>query len=231
MKKAVVLWTGGKDSALALLESLDIYSIDRLVTFVPEFETEFLAHPVKLMKIQAESMGLRHQCMTIREPYDESYKNAIAQLKHDQIETLITGDISTVGNQPNWIKQCSHGILNTHMPLWDTNRKELLEKIEINQLDVVCSLSYKQYFKRTITGKHFDLSLINHLLKLEETTGIDPCGENGEYHTCVLSAPFFRYKIKLLDVKINEMDEFFYLDYSEFEKILNNRKLIDISLA
>ncbi|MDH5436921.1 MAG: diphthine--ammonia ligase [Gammaproteobacteria bacterium] len=222
MKNAAILWTGGKDSALALFESIGKFALDRLVTFVPEPQTEFLAHPVTLMKFQAESIGLRHQNIPIRKPFKDSYVEAIAGLKESGVEVLITGDISSVNNQPNWIKQCAEGILETHMPLWEVNRKELLHKLRDNDFEVICSLAYKKDFTNTIVGKRLDSALIEKLLDLGSRSGFDPCGENGEYHTCVLSAPFFDYKLKLLGENIKETDKFYYLVFEEIEKTLKN---------
>ena len=92
MKKAVVCWTGGKDSALALYEARLLgYEITQLVTFVPD-EPNFLAHPLHLIKLQSEAIGIPHKEMTIREPYKESYEEAIQSLKAEAA-AIVTGDI------------------------------------------------------------------------------------------------------------------------------------------
>lgn len=107
MQKAAVLWTGGKDSVLALFESLRHFSIDRLVTFVPKPRHRFYAHPLELMNAQAESIGLPHQCLTVKEPFKDSYQKALSGLAQGGIDTVITGDIAPVDGQPNWINECA----------------------------------------------------------------------------------------------------------------------------
>lgn len=72
MKKAAVLWTGGKDSALALFESMGDFHIECLVTFVPTSGKNFVAHPLALMQLQAESIGLEHRCVPITEPFERA---------------------------------------------------------------------------------------------------------------------------------------------------------------
>ncbi len=74
MKKAVVLWTGGKDSALALQVSLTLYNIRRLACFVPADNRQFYAHPTRLMELQARKIGLPIEFMPISEPYALSFR-------------------------------------------------------------------------------------------------------------------------------------------------------------
>src|SRR3989304_8470090 len=105
---AAVLWTGGKDCSLALYEAKSLgHEVGSLVTFIPR-EPKFLAHPISFMKYQAEALKLPHYTMEINEPFKESYENAIHSLRERfGIDTLITGDISEVDGNPNWIRGCS----------------------------------------------------------------------------------------------------------------------------
>lgn len=217
MKKAVVLWTGGKDSALALFESQDSFLIDRLVTFTPESQRRFYAHPLPLIQAQAKSIGLPHHCISIKKPYNSSYTDAIKALKDDGIDILITGDISRVDGNPNWIKERAEGILDVHVPLWEANRKELLDRLIINGFEVLCTLAYDKYFTPTIAGNHLDTTLYEKLSQLNKTGNIDICGENGEYHTCVLYAPFFQTRIQLINPCIKKREDFHYLDFDYAE--------------
>ena len=67
--KAAVLWTGGKDSALAFQVSLNLHDIRRLVCFVPADNRQFYAHPTQLMELQARKIGIPIEFMPISEPY------------------------------------------------------------------------------------------------------------------------------------------------------------------
>ncbi len=71
------------------------------------------------------------------------------------------------------------------------------------------ALSYKKHFQPTITGRYLDLALISELKQLP----IDPCGEQGEYHTWVLDAPFFKAPVQLEDTRIVDAPEYCYLTY------------------
>jgi len=221
MKKAVVLWTGGKDSALAFQASIGKYSIERLITFVPEAEAKFMAHSLQVIEAQAKSIGIKHECMVVKQPYDISYINCITKIKQSGIDTLITGDISTIDDYPNWIRECAQGIMEVHTPLWKLDRKTLIKTIIPNNYKIICSLSYKKYSSNSITGCVFDTTLIDKLIQMESDGEIDAAGENGEYHTMVLSAPFFKYEIQVDKSNIIERKEFTYLSIEQTSLVKN----------
>lgn len=207
--KAAVLWTGGKDSALAFQVSLDLYDIRRLVCFVPADGQQFYAHPTELMELQARKIGIPIEFVPISEPYKPSYRQQIEMLRDNGIEVLITGDISTVDGMPNWIDDVAAGLVEVYKPLWELDRHAILDTLIANKFKVVCSLAYKKHFETTITGRYLDAKLISELKQLP----IDVCGEQGEYHTWVLDAPFFNASVQLEDIRVVETTEYCYLTY------------------
>ncbi len=209
MMKAAVLWTGGKDSALALYRSLNLYDIKTLICFVPADNRQFYAHPRQLMTLQAQKIGIPIEFMPISGPYKLSYRRQIEAIREAGIEVLITGDISTVGGMPNWIDEVATGLVGVEKPLWELDRDTILDPLASDQFEVVCSLSYKKHFQTTIAGKYLDLELISQLKQLP----IDPSGEQGEYHTWVLDAPFFKAPIQLEGTRIVDAPEYCYLTY------------------
>ena len=211
MKKAAVLWTGGKDSALAFQVSLNLYDIRRLVCFVPADNRQFYAHPTQFMTLQAQKMGLPIEFVPISEPYELSYRQQIETIRDSGIEVLITGDISTVGGMPNWIDGVAAGLVEVYKPLWELERESILRTLISNRFEVVCSLAYKKYFQPTIAGRYLDSGLIAELKQLP----IDTCGEQGEYHTWVLDAPFFKEAIQLEGTRVVEAVEYYYLTYAD----------------
>ena len=207
--KAAILWTGGKDSALALQVSLNVYDIRRLVCFVPADNRQFLAHPTELMELQAQKIGMPIEFVPISEPYKQSYRQQIEAIRDTGIEMLITGDISTVGGMPNWIEAVAEGLVEVHKPLWELDRHAILDMLTTNKFKVICSLAYKKHFQQTIVGRYFDAELISELKHLP----IDACGEQGEYHTWVLDAPFFKAPVQLKGTRVVDAAEYCYLTY------------------
>lgn len=207
--KAAVLWTGGKDSALALQVSLNLYDIRRLVCFVPSDDRQFYAHPRPFMELQARKIGTPIEFMPIAEPYRSSYRQQIQILRDSGIEVLITGDISTVDGMPNWIDGVATNLVGVYKPLWELNRHAILDTLISEKFEVICSLAYKKFFSPTIAGRYLDRKLISELKQLP----IDACGEQGEYHTWVLDAPFFKEPLQLKGTRVIDTAEYSYLTY------------------
>ena len=209
--KAVVLWTGGKDSALAFQVSLNLYDIRRLVCFVPADDRQFYAHPTPLMELQARKIGIPIEFMPIAEPYRSSYRQQIRVLRDSGIETLITGDISTVNGMPNWIESVATNLVGVYKPLWELDRHTILDTLIAEEFEVICSFAYKRFFQSTIAGRYLDAGLISELKQLP----IDACGEQGEYHTWVLDAPFFKESLQLKGRRVVDTSEYSYLTYEQ----------------
>ncbi len=207
--KAAVLWTGGKDSALALQVSLNLYDIRRLVCFVPAEDRQFYAHPTPLMELQARKIGIPIAFMPIAEPYRSSYRQQIRVLRDSGIEVLITGDISTVDGMPNWIESVATNLAGVYKPLWELDRHAILDTLVSEKFEVICSLAYKKFFVPTIAGRYLDAELISELERLP----VDACGEQGEYHTWVLDAPFFKEPVRLKGTRVVEAAAYSYLTY------------------
>ena len=134
MTKAAVLWTGGKDSVLALHLSLNLYDIKSLICFVPTDNRQFYAHPRQLMILQAQKIGIPIEFVPISEPYKQSYRRQIETIRDNGIEVLITGDISTVDGMPNWIDEVATGLVGVEKPLWELDRGAILDTLDLQPI-------------------------------------------------------------------------------------------------
>ncbi len=209
-KTAAVLWTGGKDCALAFFKAQQAgYTITHLITFAPK-NPDFKAHPIHLIKKQVKAIGIPHLLITVIAPIKESYENTIQQLKElYKVNTLITGDIDEVDGHTNWIEECSlKSDMKVFNPLWKKERAYLLNELITNDFKVVFSLVKKEYLNSNWIGKTLDEKSINDL---KNKLNIDICGENGEYHTMVLNAPFFKHKVVINENEVTENDQYYYL--------------------
>ena len=211
---AADLWTGGKDSSLALCEAeLLGYEVRSLVTFVPS-EPEFLAHPLGFMKYQAEALNLPHYTLEVNEPFKASYENAIHFLRAKYgIDTLITGDIAEVDGYPNWIKECNKGSgVEVLTPLWGRDRRELLEQLISYGFRAIFSCVKKPWFTGKWLGTEISEDTLKRLSALNAETGLDICGEQGEYHTLVLDGPPFKKSIRIDEYLKRAKDSLMYID-------------------
>ena len=213
-KNATVLWTGGKDSSLSLYEAKLLgYKIKSLVTFVPS-EPEFLAHPLGFMEYQAEALELPHYTLEVKEPFKESYERAIHSLREKYgIGTLITGDIAEVDGNPNWIRECSeYSGMDVLTPLWGADRNELISRLISYKFKVIFSCVKKPWFTSDWLGMELNEDSLEQLRKIKIRTGLDICGEQGEYHTLVLDGPPFKKSISVSAYSKREKDSLMYID-------------------
>jgi uncharacterized protein (TIGR00290 family) len=194
MKKAVVLWTGGKDSCLALhLAREGGFEIFALVTFVPEGGAEFLAHPQAEMREQAEKLGLAIHFLEIGTSYKESYVDGLKWIKESLgAGTVVTGDIDLVDGFPNWIEECCEGTgLAVFRPLWLKSREWVLREVLDLGMKVRISFLNHPALPRRWLNRIIDEPLFLEMKAVSASCGIDLAGENGEYHTMVVDAPAF----------------------------------------
>lgn len=185
--RAAILWTGGKDSALAMeLVRETGLDVAALVTLAPP-RAVFRAHPLPVLVAQAAALGIPHRVIAIDEPYDASYRRAFQSLIAEGFTHLVTGDIDRIAAMPNWVRQCAQGLeVEVLTPLWCRDREELLAEIRRRGLRVVVSC-VRPPVPASLCGRALDEAAISILREV----GADLCGENGEYHTLVLDGPGF----------------------------------------
>jgi diphthine-ammonia ligase len=214
---AIVLWTGGKDSYLAL-QSVRAhgYQVRGLVTFAPE-RAEFLAHPLPFIKLQAEALGIEHCVYTVVEPCHANYELQLAAALRDfDAETVVTGDIAEVAGHPNLIAEiCDRIGVACERPLWGRDRVELLAELQRSGAEAVISCLRSDLLPTSWLGRTLDARAISELQHL----GIDPCGENGEYHTLVCDAREMHSRIAISGWQIGQRDTLAYFGAPQFAAV------------
>jgi diphthine-ammonia ligase len=212
-----MLWTGGKDSSLALREAAgDGCTIRCLVTFAPP-EGAFLAHPLRLIEMQAEALALPHHALRITAPYDRSYETALRGLREEMgIDCVITGDIAEVAGHPNWIRERSRRVgMEVHTPLWGRERGALLRQFLDAGFKAVFSCVDTRWLDESWVGRALDESAVAGLQRVREQNGLDLCGENGEYHTAVLDGPGFGRRLEVGAYSRRVADRLAYMEIRE----------------
>ncbi len=213
MRRAAVMWTGGKDCSLALHEArLSGLDVTDLVTFAPPTPV-FRAHPLEFIGRQAAAMELRHRTVEVRPPLKAAYTQALRALRGEGIEVLVTGDIAEVEGHPSWIRQVSRDAgLDVLTPLWGRERRALLADLLGRGFQAIFSLVKRPWLTREWVGRAFDRQAVDDLVSLAPRTGLDLCGENGEYHSLVLDGPTFRRGLRIAAFDVCEKDEMIYMD-------------------
>lgn len=191
-KRVIVLWTGGKDSCLALFRALESkMHVCALATFIPCADAAFKAHPLEIMQRQAKELGVHHELIVVSAPYRRSYEDGLAHIKTlFRADAVVTGDIEEVDGFPNWISQCSTSVaLETIRPLWREPRRSLLREIVERGMQARISWMNDSHLPPDWLGRYIDHAFIEDITHLAKSTNIDICGENGEYHTMVRHLP------------------------------------------
>ena len=179
--KVVLNWSSGKDAALAyhLLLQDDKYDVTHLLTTINDEHDRVVMHGVResLLSAQAERMGKDLVKVKLpAAPTDEVYKKAMERtllnLSEQGITTAAYGDISLEDLKAYREEQLSKVDFKAIFPLWKRNTAELVKIVEATGIEamIVC---------------------VNEKLLHDIPPNVDPCGENGEFHTFVINAPFF----------------------------------------
>lgn len=197
--KAVFVWSGGKDSAMALYRILQnpSYQITYLLTTVNKQFNRVSMHGVRttLLEQQAESLQLPLLQVQLPEnPSMEEYTvlmtEAFTQLKKSGIRAAVFGDIFLQDLRAYREQQMEQIGLKAVFPLWNQDTTLLINDfISLNFKAVLVCLNAK-YFPETFAGREIDETFLADL-----PTGVDPCGENGEYHSFVYNGPIFKNPI------------------------------------
>jgi len=196
-KICIFNWSGGKDSTLALHYALQDPTIEirYLLTTVTEKYNRISMHGVReaLLIKQAESIGIplyqiRLGEMPDMDTYDSTMKKHLSKFKEEGITHSIFGDIFLEDLRLYRENKLAEIGLTAIFPLWQKNTKELIKEfLNLNyKTIIVCT----QQNLENICGKVISLGLIDQL-----PSDIDPCGENGEFHTFAFEGPIFRNKI------------------------------------
>jgi len=199
-KKAIFNWSGGKDSSLALYHILkgNKYDLDSLMTTVNSQYDRISMHGVRreLLYAQGRSIGIpirevRLPEMPSMSVYDETMCDVLTEMKSKGITHSIFGDIFLENLREYREKRLNEVGLTAHFPLWKRDTTELVhEFIDLGFKTVVVCVN-SEFLSKEFTGRVIDKHFLKDLPK-----NVDPCGENGEFHTFVFDGPIFNQPIK-----------------------------------
>lgn len=229
MKRSIFNWSGGKDSALSLYHCLKDKDIEirYLLTTLSEKYKRISMHGVRqeLLRLQAKNMGIEMKEIYLPEStslktYDGIMKKAFDGFKQEGIEYSIFGDIFLEDLKKYREDRLAEVRMMGLFPLWKKSSKDILEEfIDLGFKTVIVCVNDK-YLEQSFTGRVIDKNFLDDLPE-----NVDPCGENGEFHTFVFDGPIFKKKI---DYKLGKLVRKEYevqtadLDESEDDKKKQN---------
>ncbi|MDF1589883.1 MAG: diphthine--ammonia ligase [Desulfobacterales bacterium] len=213
-EKIIVSWSAGKDSALALHElmRIGIYEIVSLITTVTEEYERISMHGVRriLLERQADSLGLPLEQVYIakncsNDEYESKMRTVLLKYRDKGVSAIAFGDIFLEDLRRYREKNLALIGMKGIFPLWGKNARKLVGKILSLAFDAVVTCVDSQFLDKTFVGRKFDKQFLSAL-----PATVDPCGENGEFHSFAYNGPIFRYCIEHRTGEIVLRDNRFY---------------------
>ena len=199
--KSIFNWSGGKDSALALYHVLQDknYQVERLLTNVNATYNRIAMHGVRVELLQQQAIELKLPLQELRmndQPTMAAYNDAMAStMKASQTEGFthsIFGDIFLEDLKKYREDRLAEVGFSAYFPLWKKDTTQLVhEFIDLGFKTIVCCIK-SDLLDESFAGRIIDKDFLKDLPK-----GIDPCGENGEFHTFVFDGPIFSKPIPI----------------------------------
>jgi uncharacterized protein (TIGR00290 family) len=212
--KLILSWSGGKDSALSLytLQQTHEHEVTALLTTVTREYERISMHGVRrdLLHEQSAALGLPvlEVFITVGAGNDEYEANMGAVLSAYQaqgIEGVAFGDIFLEDLRAYREKNMAKLSLQSVFPVWKRDTREMAQTfIDLGFKAVVCCVD-TQALDASFAGREIDANFLRDL-----PAGIDPCGENGEFHTFVYDGPNFANPIPFRRGELVMRDERFY---------------------
>lgn len=197
--KAIFNWSSGKDSALALYKILqeEKFEITSLLTSINKEFQRISMHGVhvSLLKKQAESLGFPLVKLELpKEPSMEEYRDLMESTMNDFKQQGVThsvfGDIFLEDLRKYREDQLAAVGMQGVFPLWKTDTKDIIEEFLNLGFRTIVTCVNETYLDKSFAGRIIDQKFIEDLPE-----NVDPCGENGEFHTFTFDGPIFKNPI------------------------------------
>lgn len=216
--RTILSWSSGKDCAWALhvlRQTPGIEVVGLLSTLNAGFDRVAM-HGTRreLLLAQAEAAGLSLRIVPLPSPcsnddYERLMAAEVARIKSEGIEAVAFGDLFLEDVRAYRQQQMQSSGLKTLFPLWKTNTRRLADEMIASGLEARVVCLDPRVMPRVLAGAAFDRTFLAAL-----PAGIDPCGENGEFHTFAEAGPMFARRIPVLRGETVERDGFVFTDFS-----------------
>lgn len=214
--KAWIAWSSGKDSAWALhtVRERGDFQIVALLTTVNRTHGRVAMHAVResLLEAQAAATGLPVVKVPIPSPcpnqtYEQAMDKAMARARDEGVRHVVFGDLFLEDVRAYRERQLSACGMKPAFPLWGKPTRRLAEEMLAAGLFAHLTCVDPRKLDRSFAGRRFDATLLAALPE-----GVDPCGENGEFHTFANQGPMFCRSIPVTVGEIVERDSFVFAD-------------------
>jgi uncharacterized protein (TIGR00290 family) len=213
--KTLLAWSSGKDSAwtLHVLRSQGI-EVSALLTTLNQAADRVAMHGVRrtVLESQAVAAGVPLWQVPLPWPctnddYEASMADACRRAVAEGFDTIAFGDLFLADIRAYRERQLAGSGLTPIFPLWQIPTEQLARDMIGSGLRARLSCVDSRQLDAAFAGREFDVALLADL-----PASVDPCGENGEFHTCVYDGPMFGTPIALESGEVRNVDGFVYTD-------------------
>lgn len=216
MKRVALSWSSGKDSAwsLYLLRQDPEIEVVALITTINEQFDRVAMHAVRreLVEAQAESVAVPLWTAPLPWPcsnqdYEDRMRAVCRRALDAQVQAIAFGDLFLADLRAYREKQLAGTGLEPLFPVWNIPTGELASSMIQSGLRAKITCVDPRVLAPAFAGRDFDTAFVRDL-----PAGVDPCGENGEFHSFVYDGPMFRNPVPVEPGEVVERDGFVFAD-------------------
>ncbi len=213
-EKALLSWSGGKDSALALyeLQKTEDYEVAALLSTLTEDYDRISMHGVRrtLLERQAESLSLPLEKVFISKnasnnEYESQMLEVLTKYRATGVSSVVFGDIFLEDLRRYREENLSKIEMKGIFPIWKRDTAELARTFIDLGFKAIITCVDSKILDQAFVGRTFDERFLSEL-----PSTVDPCGENGDFHSFVYDGPIFEGRVALTTGKIVLRDRRFY---------------------
>jgi diphthine-ammonia ligase len=190
-------WSGGKDSCLALHRELARgHELACLVTMFTEDGERSRSHGLARHVLEAQAAAMDVPLLAASATWDDyegAFVDLLTQAKDAGATAAVFGDIDIPRHRAWEENVCQKAGLTAQLPLWQEERMALLDEWWAAGFEARIVVAREGVVDRAYLGRILDRQAASELADI----GVDPCGENGEFHTLVTDGPLFRQPLEL----------------------------------
>ena len=214
--KALVSWSSGKDSAFALhcVRQGGEVEIAGLLTTVNSQFGRVAMHGVRVALLDAQAAALGLRCWKVPIPwpctnaiYEAEVSRVLREARREGVTHLVFGDLFLADLRAWREARLSEIGIQGLFPLWMRDTSQLAREMLASGLQATLTCVDPKKLSPSFSGRSFDAGLLADL-----PAGIDPCGENGEFHTFASAGPMFGRSIEVSVGETVERDGFVFTD-------------------
>jgi uncharacterized protein (TIGR00290 family) len=214
--KAYLSWSSGKDAAFALHEvrRLGLADVVGVLTTINEATGRVQSHGVREELLDRQIEGLELPAVKVMLPspcpnavYEARMEEAFGKLRSESVGHIVYGDLFLEDIRAYRERQMAAAGMEALFPLWGRDTRELARAMIASGLQARAACVDTRKLDRSLAGRSFDEGFLRDL-----PPAIDPCGENGEFHTVVTAGPIFAAPIVTSVGEIEERDGFAFAD-------------------